>query len=222
MRHSSSARPTFGAGTWKFRVNAGDGTHEHPSQGLLDALDHPRPQRHVENLNVTILGDISHSGWLAPISPAGKIRLPLHALRTRHVGSARTGEDRAAGNAHPLRLPRREALEDADVYYRPPRANRALARAVSRAKRLHSALPAQRITHAPGQEDALILHPGPSPRHRDYSEWPMGTLRRTRTSDQRCVSAHGHSLSTDGGARKDASRAGSKGETKPKESALCF
>jgi len=42
-------------------VNAGDGTHEHPSQGLLDALTIRDRKGSLENLNVTILGDIAHS-----------------------------------------------------------------------------------------------------------------------------------------------------------------
>jgi aspartate carbamoyltransferase catalytic subunit len=42
-------------------INAGDGTHEHPSQGLLDALTIRDRKGKIENLNITILGDIQHS-----------------------------------------------------------------------------------------------------------------------------------------------------------------
>src|SRR5260370_12332439 len=42
-------------------VDAGDGTHEHPSQGLLDALTIRDRLGTIKNLNVTILGDILHS-----------------------------------------------------------------------------------------------------------------------------------------------------------------
>jgi aspartate carbamoyltransferase catalytic subunit len=42
-------------------INAGDGTHEHPSQGLLDALTIRSRKGTLSNLNVTILGDIAHS-----------------------------------------------------------------------------------------------------------------------------------------------------------------
>ncbi|HZS50036.1 MAG TPA: aspartate carbamoyltransferase catalytic subunit [Bryobacterales bacterium] len=62
MRHSASGAPHFLA---RFLptpiINAGDGTHEHPTQALLDAvtiLDH-RPS--LEGLRVAIIGDISHS-----------------------------------------------------------------------------------------------------------------------------------------------------------------
>jgi aspartate carbamoyltransferase catalytic subunit len=42
-------------------INAGDGTHEHPTQALLDALTIRDRRGSLEGLNVTILGDILHS-----------------------------------------------------------------------------------------------------------------------------------------------------------------
>lgn len=42
-------------------VNAGDGTHEHPTQALLDALTIKHAKGHIEGLNVSICGDIAHS-----------------------------------------------------------------------------------------------------------------------------------------------------------------
>jgi aspartate carbamoyltransferase catalytic subunit len=42
-------------------VNAGDGTHAHPTQGLLDALTIRQYRPDFENLKVTICGDIRHS-----------------------------------------------------------------------------------------------------------------------------------------------------------------
>jgi aspartate carbamoyltransferase catalytic subunit len=62
MRHASSGSCDFVARHLDIPViNAGDGTHEHPSQGLLDALTIRERKGTIENLNVTILGDISHS-----------------------------------------------------------------------------------------------------------------------------------------------------------------
>src|SRR6202162_4606808 len=62
MRHSASGAPHFLARHLAIPiVNAGDGTHEHPTQALLDALpilDH-RPM--LEGLRVAIIGDIAHS-----------------------------------------------------------------------------------------------------------------------------------------------------------------
>src|ERR1700736_654933 len=62
MRHAASGAPEFVARHLEIPViNAGDGTHEHPSQGLLDALTIRDRKGSIENLNVTILGDIQHS-----------------------------------------------------------------------------------------------------------------------------------------------------------------
>src|SRR5262249_295920 len=62
MRHASSGACEFVARYLEIPViNAGDGTHEHPSQGLLDALTLRERKGTMENLKVTILGDIAHS-----------------------------------------------------------------------------------------------------------------------------------------------------------------
>jgi aspartate carbamoyltransferase catalytic subunit len=42
-------------------INAGDGTHEHPTQALLDALTIRRTKGRVAGLTVAICGDILHS-----------------------------------------------------------------------------------------------------------------------------------------------------------------
>jgi aspartate carbamoyltransferase catalytic subunit len=42
-------------------VNAGDGSHEHPTQALLDALTIRRRRRSLEGLTVAICGDVLHS-----------------------------------------------------------------------------------------------------------------------------------------------------------------
>ena len=62
MRHSSSGSADFVARHLDIPViNAGDGTHEHPTQGLLDALTIRDRRGDIQNLNVTIIGDILHS-----------------------------------------------------------------------------------------------------------------------------------------------------------------
>ena len=62
MRHSSSGAADFVARHLDIPViNAGDGTHEHPTQALLDALTIRDRRGTIEGLNVTILGDILHS-----------------------------------------------------------------------------------------------------------------------------------------------------------------
>jgi aspartate carbamoyltransferase catalytic subunit len=62
IRHASSGAPEFVAQRLEIPVlNAGDGTHEHPTQALLDALTIRDRKGKLEGWNVTILGDILHS-----------------------------------------------------------------------------------------------------------------------------------------------------------------
>ncbi|HMA61335.1 MAG TPA: aspartate carbamoyltransferase catalytic subunit [bacterium] len=42
-------------------INAGDGTHEHPTQALLDMMSIKEKFGKLEDLNITIVGDIKHS-----------------------------------------------------------------------------------------------------------------------------------------------------------------
>ncbi|MBI2093390.1 MAG: aspartate carbamoyltransferase catalytic subunit [Candidatus Omnitrophica bacterium] len=42
-------------------INAGDGAHEHPTQALLDLFTIHEKKGRIEGLNVSIIGDISHS-----------------------------------------------------------------------------------------------------------------------------------------------------------------
>jgi aspartate carbamoyltransferase catalytic subunit len=62
VRHGDSGAPTLLAQKVDAAViNAGDGTHEHPTQGLLDALTIRRHKRRLEGLTVAICGDVLHS-----------------------------------------------------------------------------------------------------------------------------------------------------------------
>ena len=62
MRHAATGAPHFLARHLQIPiVNAGDGTHEHPTQGLLDALTILYRRKSLENLRVAIIGDIAHS-----------------------------------------------------------------------------------------------------------------------------------------------------------------
>jgi aspartate carbamoyltransferase catalytic subunit len=62
LRHKSSGAPNLVAGRIRASVvNAGDGTHEHPTQALLDCGTIRRHKKRIEGLVVTIIGDIAHS-----------------------------------------------------------------------------------------------------------------------------------------------------------------
>src|SRR5580698_3819553 len=62
MRHAASGAPHFLARHLAMPIiNAGDGTHEHPTQALLDARTILDRRPSLEGLRVAIIGDIAHS-----------------------------------------------------------------------------------------------------------------------------------------------------------------
>jgi aspartate carbamoyltransferase catalytic subunit len=62
VRHSLSGAPHRLAGWLRGSVvNAGDGTHEHPTQALLDAYTMRRRLGRLEGLRVAVVGDVLHS-----------------------------------------------------------------------------------------------------------------------------------------------------------------
>jgi len=62
IRHLASGSPHLLAKTVKSAViNAGDGTHEHPTQGLLDLFTMRSKKGKIAGLKVTLVGDITHS-----------------------------------------------------------------------------------------------------------------------------------------------------------------
>jgi aspartate carbamoyltransferase catalytic subunit len=163
MRHASSGAADFVARHLEIPViNAGDGTHEHPSQGLLDALTIRDRKGTLSNLNVTILGDIAHSR----VARSNMHLLGKFGCRFTLCGPAmwvpRELEQIAPRAASVRRVFRiEEALEDADVV---------LVLRVQ-TERLHEPalspsdyillyqLNAERLRHA--KPDAIVLHPGP-------------------------------------------------------------
>jgi aspartate carbamoyltransferase catalytic subunit len=163
MRHAASGATEFVARHLEIPViNAGDGTHEHPSQGLLDALTIRDRKGTIENLNVTILGDIKHSR----VARSNIHLLGKFACKFTLCGPAmwvpRELESIGARGTQVRRVFRiEEALEDADVV---------LALRVQN-ERLHEPalslndyillyqLSAERMRHA--KADAIVLHPGP-------------------------------------------------------------
>src|SRR5271154_1809326 len=62
MRHAASGAPHFLQRHLETPIiNAGDGTHEHPTQALLDARTILDRGANLEKLRVAIIGDIAHS-----------------------------------------------------------------------------------------------------------------------------------------------------------------
>ncbi len=62
LRHASAGAPQMLSSAVRARViNAGDGSHEHPTQALLDCGTMRRHAGKIEGLVVTIVGDVMHS-----------------------------------------------------------------------------------------------------------------------------------------------------------------
>ena len=62
VRHAMSGAPAHLARMGNAPiVNAGDGSHEHPTQALLDALTIREYKGRIEDLKVAIIGDVLHS-----------------------------------------------------------------------------------------------------------------------------------------------------------------
>ncbi|HPG08049.1 MAG TPA: aspartate carbamoyltransferase catalytic subunit [Saprospiraceae bacterium] len=62
MRHPAPGAPSFLAGKIDANIiNAGDGTHEHPTQALLDAFSIREQLGTLQGKKIAIIGDILHS-----------------------------------------------------------------------------------------------------------------------------------------------------------------
>ncbi|HSG98860.1 MAG TPA: aspartate carbamoyltransferase, partial [candidate division Zixibacteria bacterium] len=62
VRHGSAGVPYFLTQCMESNIiNAGDGAHEHPTQGLLDMFTMRQKYGSLEGLRVLLVGDIKHS-----------------------------------------------------------------------------------------------------------------------------------------------------------------
>jgi aspartate carbamoyltransferase catalytic subunit len=161
MRHPASGAPHFVARRAKSVriVNAGDGTHEHPTQALLDAFTIRRRKGRIAGLVVTICGDILHSR----VARSNAILLTRLGAQVR-LCAPRTMMPREAEAIAPVAVMHRldEAAEGADVVMmlriqkeRLASAMLATAREYSRAYGLNARV----LKRA--KADAIVMHPGP-------------------------------------------------------------
>ena len=139
-------------------INAGDGSHEHPTQALLDALTIRRHKKRFEGLTVAICGDIAHSR----VARSNILSLNTLGARVRVVApSTLLGEavDRLGVEAF---TSMHEGLKDADVVMmlRLQRERMASSLIPSQREYFHFyGLDADKLASA--REDAIVMHPGP-------------------------------------------------------------
>lgn len=80
VRHSTPGTPHLLAQHLRASiVNAGDGAHEHPTQGLLDIFTIRRVKGRLEGLTVGLVGDIAHSR-VARSNIHGLLKLGAHVI----------------------------------------------------------------------------------------------------------------------------------------------
>ena len=106
VRHSNAGASDFIAkNVNSVVINAGDGTHEHPTQALLDAYSIRSKLGAVENKNVLIVGDILHSrvalsnifclqklgATVKVCGPSTLIPRYIHALGVEHITDLKDG-----------------------------------------------------------------------------------------------------------------------------------
>ncbi|HBF34624.1 TPA: aspartate carbamoyltransferase [Candidatus Sumerlaeota bacterium] len=159
MRHSASGAPWYLSRNVQATVlNAGDGTHEHPTQGLLDAYTILEKKGHIEGLKVVIVGDILHSR----VARSNIWALTKLGAKVRLVGPRTLVPPTFADLGVEIFTDLKEALRDADVInilrIQLERQQSHLFPSI-REYRLLYQINDQRLTHA--KPDVLVMHPGP-------------------------------------------------------------
>ncbi|MBM4357894.1 MAG: aspartate carbamoyltransferase catalytic subunit [Deltaproteobacteria bacterium] len=167
LRHHASGAAAFVARHIDAAVvNAGDGTHEHPTQALLDASTIRHHKGRIAGLRVAIVGDIEHSrvarsNLLALTRLGADVALCAPLTMLPHGIEAMAGEHRDRVSTH-HRL--EAALEGADVVMmlRIQRERMGDGPARFPSNREYSrqfGLSPRTLAHA--KPDAIVMHPGP-------------------------------------------------------------
>jgi len=159
VRHGESGAPNLLAQKVDAAViNAGDGTHEHPTQALLDALTIKRRKGRIAGLTVAICGDVMHSRVA---------RSNIHLLTTmgcevRVVGPPTLMPAGVADLGVSVFHDMAQGLKGADIVMmlrlQRERMTRGLVPSAREFFRFWG-LDAEKLAHA--KPDALVMHPGP-------------------------------------------------------------
>ncbi|QAY79248.1 aspartate carbamoyltransferase catalytic subunit [Sphingosinicella sp. BN140058] len=157
IRHSATGAPADVADVVNCAViNAGDGTGEHPTQALLDALTMRRRKGRIEGLKVAICGDIRHSR----VAGSNMRLLPRLGAEVRVVGPAALLPDDTRGI--PAFTSLDEGIEGADIVMMLRIQRERMEASVSGSlDDFHAqyGLTRERLKRA--APDAVVMHPGP-------------------------------------------------------------
>ncbi|ABE50369.1 MULTISPECIES: aspartate carbamoyltransferase catalytic subunit [Methylobacillus] len=140
-------------------INAGDGRHAHPTQGLLDVFTIRRYKPDMHNLRVAVVGDVLHSRVA---------RSEIHALTTLGVPEVRVIAPKTLLPQHVEKLgvhvyhDMREGLKDIDVVMmlrlQNERMNGSLLPSAQEYFKCYGLTP-EKLAFA--KPDAIVMHPGP-------------------------------------------------------------
>ena len=169
MRHKAEGAAAYAAkAVSPVIINAGDGAHAHPSQGLLNLYTIEEKKGKLAGLKVAILGDVLHSRVA---------RSDIHGMRKMgmdvHIAGPRTLLPRFLCEEEGVTIHDRveDALEGADVVevlrIQLERMKGGLFPSTREYARIYG-LSEERLALA--KEDALVLHPGPMNKGWEISE----------------------------------------------------
>ncbi len=139
-------------------LNAGDGTHEHPTQALLDALTIRRAKGRLHRLSIAICGDIAHSR----VARSNIMLLGKMENRIRLIGPPTLMPAGIAEFGVEVFDDMREGLKDVDVVMMLRLQKERMDGGFIPSSREYYhrfGLDADKLSHA--KSDAIIMHPGP-------------------------------------------------------------
>ena len=162
VRHGESGAPHFIArhvASDIHVINAGDGRHSHPTQGLLDMYTIRHYKKDFTNLRVAIVGDILHSRVA---------RSAIHALSTLGCPEIRVIAPKTLLPAHVEQMgvhvhhDMRQGLKDVDVVMMLRLQNERMQGALlPSAQEFYKYYGLTEDKLALAKPDAIVLHPGP-------------------------------------------------------------
>jgi aspartate carbamoyltransferase catalytic subunit len=139
-------------------INAGDGTHEHPSQGLLDMMTVREHKGRLDGLKVAIIGDILHSR----VAHSALIGFTKMGSRVYVAGPATLLPRGLNALGAVVCSALKEAVQDADVVMtlriQKERQQEHLLPSLNEYSRVYGV---SRQVASWAKPDALIMHPGP-------------------------------------------------------------
>ena len=159
VRHNRSGAPALLAQKVEAAViNAGDGTHEHPTQALLDALTIRRRKGRIDGLTIAICGDIAHSR----VARSNLLLLSMLGNFVRLVGPPTLIPAEIESLGATVHHDMAEGLAGADIVMALRLQRERMTRGLIPSAREYFAfygLDREKLAHA--KPDALVMHPGP-------------------------------------------------------------